>query len=409
MGLIKKIQDMKHEMTRWRKKLHAEPELAFKERDTARFLSRQLQSFGLEVHNMAKTGIIGVLHGKHGAAASTGGKAIMLRADMDALPIHEESGVPHASKTKGVHHACGHDGHMAMLLGAAKHLAETKDFDGTIYFVFQPAEEHIGGAREMIREGLFQKFPCDEVYGLHNHPGLPLGTLATGTGPLLAASDEFHIIFTGEGGHTSSPEKTTNVIGAAAEVVIALKTLADNEIPAGEPALLTVCSFTTDSRTANVLPGTVEIQGSIRDFNPALHEKLKQAMATIVHDIALKYGANATLEFKNGYPILINSRKETDFAVDVAKDVVGDNKVVSAVPPSMGVEDFACYLQEKPGNLMAIGTGRADGKPSPDLHNAKYDFNDAALPIGASYWVRLAEKALPLAPPVAKTPKAPTP
>ncbi len=411
MGLIKKIQEMKHEMTRWRKKLHAEPELAFEERGTARFLMRQLQSFGIETHSLAKTGVVGVLHGSLGSAADTGGKAIMFRADMDALPIQEDSHEPHASKTRGVHHACGHDGHMAMLLGAAKHLAQTKNFSGTIYFVFQPAEEHIGGAAAMIREGLFQKFPCDEVYGLHNVPGLPLGSMASGAGPLLAASDEFHIIFSGTGGHTSSAEKATNVIGAAAEVVTALKALADKEIPAGEPALLTVCSLVTNSQTANVLPDTVEIQGSIRDFDQGLHDRLKQGMETIVRDAALKHGAEATIEFKNGYPSLVNSRKETDFALAIAKDTVGDDKVTSVVPRSMGVEDFACYLQQKPGNFMAIGTGRPDGKPSPDLHSAKYDFNDAALPIGASYWVKLAEKALPLfkAAPPANPGPAPAP
>jgi hippurate hydrolase len=391
MGLIKKIQEMQHEMSRWRKKLHEEPELAFEERATARYLTRQLQSFGIETHSLARTGVIGVLHGRNGP----GGKAIMLRADMDALPIQEATGAHHSSKTPGVHHACGHDGHMAMLLGAARHLAKNGDFDGTVYFVFQPAEEHIGGAKEMIKDGLFQKFPCEEVYGLHNYPGLPLGQMATGAGPLLAASDEFHVTFRGAGGHTSDFDKATNVIGAAAEAVTLLNALATAEIPAGEPALLAVSAFTTDTHAANVLPEQVRFQGSIRTYDPALHEKLKQEMERIVAEMAAKFGAEATVEFKNGYPALVNSATETGFAVDVAKDVVGDANVISSAPKTMGVEDFACYLQNKPGNYMAIGTGRADGKPVPELHSAKYDFNDAALPIGASYWVKLVEKALP--------------
>jgi len=412
MSIIKKIQDLKNEMTRWRQKLHAEPELAFEERSTARFITRQLQSFGLEVHGLTKTGVIGVLHGKNGPASLTGGKAIMLRADMDALPLHEETGVTHASRNPGAHHACGHDGHMAMLLGAAKYLAQTRDFDGTVYFVFQPAEEHIGGANELIKAGLFQKYPCDAVYGMHNFPGLPLGVMASGAGPLLAASDEFHFTFTGTGGHIARPENTTNIIGAASETIIAVKAAADKEIPSGEPALMLVASVTTDSQTTNVLPDSINLQGSIRTFDPVLHDKLKKNLEQIVNDAAARHGAQVTIEFKNGYPALINSKAETDFALDIAKDIVGNNRVVSPVPRTLGIEDFAYYLQHKPGNFMCIGTGKGDGAPFADLHSAKYDFNDAALPIGASYWAKLVEKALPLfkpaSPPVQK-PDAPKP
>jgi hippurate hydrolase len=397
MSIIKKIQDLKNEMTRWRQKLHAEPELAFDERSTARFITRQLQSFGIEVHGLTKTGVIGVLHGKNGPASQTGGKAIMLRADMDALPIHEETGVMHASRNEGVHHACGHDGHMAMLLGAAKYLAQTKDFDGTVYFVFQPAEEHIGGANELIKAGLFQKYPCDAVYGLHNFPGLPLGVMASGAGPLLAASDEFHITFTGTGGHIARPENTTNIVGAVADTLAGIKAAADAEIPKGEPALMLVASVTTDNGDAtNVLPDAVTVRGSIRTFDAALHDKLKKSLEQVVNDAAVKHGAKMTVEFKNGYPALINSKPETDFALDIAKDVVGAKHIITPVPRTMGIEDFAYYLHHKPGNFMCLGTGKGDGAPFADLHSAKYDFNDAALPIGATYWARLVEKALPL-------------
>lgn len=410
MSIIKKIKEMSLEMTRWRHRLHAEPELAFDERKTARFLTRQLQSFRVDdVQSLAKTGVVGVLHGKSGP----GGPAIMLRADMDALPIQEKTGALHQSRSPGVHHACGHDGHMAMLLGAAKYLAETRNFEGTVYFVFQPAEEHIGGAQEMIKDGLFSRFPADAIYGLHNFPDLPLGTMATGAGPMLAANDDFHVTFKGVGGHSARPENTTDVVAAAAEAILAIKAMAKAEIPAGEPAAVTVCGLFTDGEANNVIPDAATFNGSIRSFDDTLHQTLKTKMQQIVEDTAQKYGVTLDLEFENGYPVLVNSSDETDFAVKVAKETVGDNAVISPVPRTLGVEDFAFYLQKKPGNFMAIGTGPTDGSKGPDIHSAKYDFNDAALPVGASYWARLVEKALPLgghsangnAPPAPKPPK----
>lgn len=402
MKPIKKIQDMKTDMTRWRQKLHAEPELAFEERKTARYIKRMLESFGIETAAMAKTGVIGILHGK----AGPGGKGIMLRSDMDALPLNEETGVLHSSRHPGAHHACGHDGHMAMLLGAAKYLAETKNFDGTVYFVFQPAEEHIGGAKEMIKEGLFTKYKIDEVYGLHNYPGLPLGMMASGKGPMLAASDEYHVRLEGKGGHSARPENTLDVVAAAAEIITAIKKLAKEEIGKDEPAILSVCSVRTDTDAANILPERMELSGSIRTYDAELHGRLKEGIEKILDEAADRHGVGFRLEYKNGYPMLVNSDRETDFALDVARENVGDKNVMSAVPRTMGVEDFASFLREKPGNFMALGTGRADGKEIPDLHSCKYDFNDAALPVGASYWVRLVEKALPrdAAPVLPKTP-----
>ncbi len=408
MKPIKKIQEMKHEMTRWRQRLHAEPELAFEERKTARFISRQLQSFDIEVHALAGTGLVGVLHGKSGPATPENGlKAIMLRSDMDALPLQEETGAAHASRNPGVHHACGHDGHMAMLMGAAKHLAETRNFEGTVYFVFQPAEEHIGGAQEMIKEGLFEKFPCDEVYGLHNFPMLPFGMMATGAGPMLAASDEYHVVLKGKGGHSARPENTIDVMTAAAEAIVAIRALAKTEIAEGEPAILSVCSIKTDTMAANILADGIEFNGSIRSYDPALHERLKEKLEKIVIEAALRHGAEFSVEFKNGYPLLVNTADETDFAIDVARDIVGEDKVMTQVPRTMGVEDFSRFLEKKPGNFMALGTGKPDGKDFHDLHSAKYDFNDAALPLGASYWVRLVEKAL--VPGGKAAPKTPVP
>lgn len=392
MGIIKKIQDMKQEMTRWRQKMHAEPELAFEERWTARFVTRQLQDFGLDVHPIAKTGVVGVLHGRNGP----GGKAIMLRADMDALPVDEKTGVTHASRNPGVMHACGHDGHMAMLLGAAKHLAESKDFDGTVYFVFQPAEEAIGGAAEMIKQGLFTKFPTDEVYGLHNYPGLPLGTFATGEGPMLAASEDFQITIKGKGGHASHAAQTTDVLGAAAEAAVNFKALAAREITGTEPAALSITSLRTKGEATNVLPDTAEIIGTIRSYDNKLQQKLLDGMIDIVDALEKKYGVTIDFDLKSGYPVLVNDKKATDFALDVARDTVGPAGVITPVPRTLGTEDFSVYLQHKPGNYMAIGTGKPGQKDYQDIHSAKYDFNDAALPIGASYWVNLVERALPV-------------
>ncbi len=405
MKILKKIQEMQRDMTRWRHNLHKEPETAFQEKKTARFLTRQLTSFGMdEVHGMAGTGIVGVLHGKKGKT----GKAIMLRSDMDALPLQEETGAPYASRNPGVHHACGHDGHMAMLLGAAKYLAETRDFDGTVYFVFQPAEEHIGGAAEMIKEGLFEKFPCDAVYGLHNYPGLPLGMMATTEGAMLAASDEFHVTLKGKGGHMIDTKDMTDLMIAAAEIISGARALAKKEITEETPAVMEICTLKADSRAANVLPEEVSFSGSIRSYDPALQKKLKDGLAELVQKVAGKYGAAMTIEFKNGYAAVMNAQAETSFAADVAREIVGDKNVITSVPKTMGVEDFSFFLQKKPGNFMAIGTGT--GEPS-SLHSAKYDFNDAALPLGASYWVRLVEKAMPLdmAKPTASAPPPPAP
>jgi amidohydrolase len=406
MGIIKKIQDMKNEMTRWRQKLHAEPELAFEEKKTMRFVTRMLEDNGIECHGIAKTGVIGVLHGKNGP----GGPAIMLRADMDGLPIEEKTGAIHASRNPGVMHACGHDGHMAMLLGAAKYLAQTQNFDGTVYFVFQPAEEDIGGALEMINQGLFTKFPAEEVYGLHNYPGLPLGTMATGPGAMLAASEDFHITVRGKGGHASKTGSPTDALTAAADLIVRFKDLAATMIPEGEPAVLSVCSFHTTGEAHNVMPDSAKFNGTIRSFDPALHTKLVEEMVKAVDAIEAKYSVRIDFDLKSGYPVLINDAKATAFATEVAQDTVGEAGVINPVPRTMGTEDFAYYLQHKPGNYMALGTGKPGQKEFTDIHSCKYDFNDAALPIGASYWANLVERKLPLlTPPPAPEGQPPAP
>ncbi|MDD9900268.1 MAG: amidohydrolase [Alphaproteobacteria bacterium] len=390
MKYAKGIENIFNDMTTWRHRLHRFAETAFQEKETSFFIREKLSDFGFdEIHTMAKTGVVGVLHGKKGA----GGRSIMLRADMDALPVQEQTGLPY---TPGVHHACGHDGHMAMLLGAAKRLADERDFDGTVYFVFQPAEEDIGGAQEMVKEGLFQKFPCESVYGLHNVPNLPLGMFATGPGPMLASSDDFHVTLKGKGGHTVQAGRATDLHGALAEVITNIKRVVREEGRSDDEALVNICAVFTDSTATNVTPNKITFNGSIRSFDPDLQERLKKRLRDIVESAANNAGAEVFLDFKNGYPAVVNTKAETDFAVDVARDIADEGFVVTPVPPILGVEDFAVYLQEKPGNFMAMGSGTETGGGPHDLHTACYDFNDAALPVGASYWVKLVQKALPL-------------
>lgn len=410
MALIKKIQDMKYEMTRWRQKLHGEPELAFKESATARYINRQLQSFGVETHAFSKTGVIGVLHGKNGPASLTGGKTIMLRADMDALPMKDETGTHYASQN-GAHHGSGHDGHMAMLMGAAKYLAQTKNFDGTVYFVFQPGEEQAGASGLIDDEDLFQQFPCDEVYGLHSHPDVPLGTMVSAEGVFMAAAEEFNIVLRGNGGHPSRPDNKTDVIGAMAEVIALVKELADKGAEASSvPSLLSISSVRTEGAANDLFPASAHLHGNIRTLDPSLHERAHKSLEKLAQEVSFKYNVDLKVDFSSHYPLLLNSKLQTEFARAVAKDTVGDANVSDTPPRLLDVDDLSCYLQEVPGNLMILGTGKNDGKPEPDIYTSKYDFNDAALPVGTTYWVKLTEARLPtFSAPAPKAPDAPKP
>ena len=392
MAILKKIFDLVNDMTEWRRYLHARPELAFKEKNTADFLKEKLKEFGVDdIHTMAGTGVIAVLHGQ-GACD----KKIMIRADMDALPLQEKTGVAHTSRHDGVHHACGHDGHMAMLLAATKVLAETRNFSGTVYVVFQPAEESESGAARMIDEGFFQKFPADEVYGLHNFPGLPLGMMATGVGDMLASSMEFSVTFDGIGGHSARPGESADVVAAAAMAVLRIKEKAADLIARQkDPAVLTIPVIRSNSEADNILAEQAVIKGSLRYYNPALKKEIDEAIRAITADIVLHTGATAHVQIHDGYPVLTNAKDQTLQAISAARDIVSPLKVIPIVPRTLGVEDFAHFLQQRPGNFMALGTGVSDGGKSPDLHSPKYDFNDAALPMGASYWVRLVERVLP--------------
>jgi amidohydrolase len=312
---------------------------------------------------------------------------------MDALNILEETNVHHCSKHEGKMHACGHDGHTAMLLAATKHLAETRNFDGTIYAIFQPAEEGGGGGNVMVQEGFFKKFPCEAVFGMHNWPWLPAGTMSISPGPMTASTDGFVLKITGKGGHAAFPHTTVDVVTAAATIVTTLQTLVSRNTDPADSAVVSVCKFQAGTESLNVLPETVILGGTARSFKPEIRKMIEQGIRRIVKSVSEAYGATAEVEWDAGYPSVVNTPKETQLCWDVATQVVGAENV-SKFTPTMGGEDFAYFLQACPGAYIALGQGK--GADSPGLHNPHYDFNDDVLPVGAAYWVKLAETALPL-------------
>jgi hippurate hydrolase len=394
MGVIRDIARMKDEMMSWRRHLHARPELSGQETTTADYIAAQLQSFGLTAHRIGN-GVIASIDGH----VTTSGKAVMLRADTDALPIMENTSVAHASKNPGVMHACGHDGHMAMLLGAGKYLSTHRDFDGTVHLLFEPAEETGRGASEMIAGGLFRDFPSDHIFGLHNVPHFPLGLMGTREGEMLSAADGFTVTFTGRGGHASDPHKTTDLLFAAAAVVVDVKNNFEKHVTRGDKAVLAMTALHTASTTTNVLSDTVTLSGTMRSFDPKTQRALRAFLEKTVKEAARKVGATANIVYDCAFPVLKNAPRETGIAMRAARATVGTLGVVPRVPRTSGTEDFAYLLEQKPGNYMAMGTGPVTSlvstKKVPGLHSAKYDFNDAALPIGATYWVRVVEKSLP--------------
>jgi amidohydrolase len=387
MPVINRIADFHAEMAGWRHQIHAHPETAFEERDTARLVAELLQSFGLSVdRGIARTGVIGTLRG-----SVSSDRAIALRADMDALHIEEQNDFPHTSRDRGRMHACGHDGHTAMLLGAAKHLAETRNFAGTIYFIFQPAEENEGGARLMIEEGIFEKFSIEAVYGMHNWPELPEGQFAVQPGPMMAAFDIFEIEIKGRGAHAAMPHLAVDPVVAAAQVINGLQTIASRNVHPLEGAVVSVTQI-HGGDTWNVIPETVLLRGTTRSFNPAVRDQIEPAIRRIAEGACSACGAAMSLRYERRYPPTINSALETELAVRAATSLVGDENVRRDMLPSMAAEDFACFLEKKPGAYIWIGNGSAENRGM--LHSPHYDFNDAILALGASYWVRLAESIL---------------
>ncbi len=396
MAVLKEIKALAAEMTAWRHHLHAHPELSEQEYETANFVADKLASFGLEVTRLGTTGVVATLKGKTDSA----GKKILLRADTDALPITEDTGLPYASQNPGVMHACGHDGHTAMLLGAAKYLAAHNDFDGSVHFLFQPAEENGEGGPAMLAAGLFDKFPSDSIYGLHNAPIAPLGIMGTREGGLLSAADGFHVTFTGIGGHASDPSKVSDIIGAVTKATAILKEQYHHHIVKGDRAVFAVTAIHTASTATNVLPDRATIAGTMRSFDGQSQSAMKAFFEKTVHECARAAGAKAEICYDRSMPVLSNAAAETKKAIKAAQDTVGALRVLKKAPRTNGTEDFSTLLKEKPGNYMVLGTGAWDCLLHPkkvhQLHSAKFDFNDKALPIGATYWVKLTQTALPM-------------
>jgi amidohydrolase len=374
-----------------RRDIHANPELGFEETRTSQLIAERLADWGIEVHRgLAKTGVVGVLKGKQDS-----GRAIGLRADMDCLPMQEAGDAPHKSRVAGRMHACGHDGHTTMLLGAARYLAQTRNFDGTVHLIFQPAEEGGGGGRVMIEEGLFKRFPCESVYALHNWPGLPPGKIAVRPGPMLAATDEIKLKVRGKGGHAALPHLAIDPVVIAAHIITALQTVASRNANPVDALVVSLCSMQTSQVGAfNVIPAQVELIGTVRSFTPEMRELAERRIREIADAVALGLGGSAEIEYRRGYPATVNTETEARFAAHVGEKVFGRGNVVTDGEPTMGGEDFSYMLQVKPGAYVFLGQGGAPGGCF--LHNPGYDFNDEVIPLGAGYLAALAEEALPL-------------
>jgi amidohydrolase len=390
MPVINRIAEFHPEMTEWRQDFHRHPELGFEEHRTAGIVADKLRAFGCDevVTGIAKTGVVGVIHGAKGRS----GRAIGLRADMDALPIHEATGLPHASTIPGKMHACGHDGHTAMLLGAAKYLAETRNFDGTVYVVFQPAEEGGGGGGVMVEEGLFTRFPMERIFGLHNWPNAPRGTFLWREGPVMAAVAGLEIIVTGKGGHGALPYQTIDPIVVSAAIIQALQSIVARNLDAADAGVITIGSIHA-GEAGNVIPETVRMTGTARWFLPEVGDLLERRFQETVTGIATSFGASAEAKFNRAYPATINEADSTRLAVRAAETIVGASHVHHMDKPTMGAEDFAFMLNAKAGSYLMLGGGR--GQNDASVHHPLYDFNDEILPMGASYWVTLAEQLLP--------------
>ncbi|WP_426958086.1 M20 aminoacylase family protein [Muricoccus radiodurans] len=388
MPIINRIAEFHADMTAWRRDFHEHPELNFQEVRTSGIVAEKLRAFGCDevVTGIAGTGVVGVIRGN-----GTGG-AIGLRADMDALPIEEMSGLPHASKTPGLMHACGHDGHTTMLLGAARYLAETRNFSGTAYVIFQPAEEMGGGGEKMVQEGLFTRFPMDRVYGLHNWPGAPAGTFLWRVGPIMAAVADIQIAVTGKGAHGAMPHQGNDPIVIAAQIVTALQSIIARNVEPVEGGVITIGEI-KGGNAFNVIPETVVMRGTARWFLPEVGDILEGKVRSLATGIADAFGASATVRFDRMYPATINEASSTALAAQAARAVAGDARVVELPKPTMGGEDFSFMLNAKDGAYLMLGAGR--GPDDPQVHHPRYDFNDDILPVGASWWATLVEQQLP--------------
>jgi hippurate hydrolase len=387
MPIKNRFAEMQDEVTAWRRDLHENPEILFDTHRTSAMVADKLREFGCDevVTGIGRTGVVAVIKGK----TDTSGKVIGLRADMDALPILEATGLPYASKTPGAMHACGHDGHTAMLLGAAKYLAETRNFDGSVVVIFQPAEEGGGGGREMCEDGMMDRWNIQEVYGMHNMPNLPIGHFAIRSGPFFAATDQFDIHLEGKGGHAARPQETVDTTVMAAQLVLSLQTIVSRNADPVSQIVVSVTSFETSSTAFNVIPQKVHIKGTVRTQSNDNRDLAERRIKDIAAATAAMFGGTAEVDYHRGYPVMVNSEEQTEFARDVARNVGGN---VIEAPLVMGGEDFAFMLEERPGAYILVGNG-----PSAQVHHPEYNFNDEASPVGCSWWAEIVERRMPAA------------
>ena len=382
------INQMFEEMKAWRQELHSIPEIGLEEYETSKYIKSKLSEFNIEFKDgYANTGIVAYVKGSQGESD----KSIGLRADFDALPMPEKNEFEHKSTNEGMMHACGHDGHTSMLLGAAKYLSENNDFDGNVYFIFQPGEEGFAGGQKMIQDGMFDDFKIDEVYAIHNWPELPIGSIGVNSGPMMAAVDEFDIVVKGRGGHAAIPQLAIDPVVIASQIVLAVQTIVSRSTDPVDKALISITKI-NGGTAYNVIDDSVKLGGTIRTFKPETRSFFEKKLKEISSGIAKANGAEAEVDFHltNKYPPTINSKKESEFAANVAKKVFGDSQVDTDIDPSMGGEDFSYLLEKKPGAYLYIGQG--DDNHKAHLHTTKYDFNDNLLPVGVNYWVELVKE-----------------
>jgi hippurate hydrolase len=386
MPIVNRIADFAGDIAEWRRDLHAHPELLYDLPRTAASVAERLKAFGCEevATGIGRSGVVAVIRGRKGA----GNKVIGLRADMDALPIEEATGLPYASTTPGKMHACGHDGHTAMLLGAARYLAETRNFAGTAVVIFQPAEEGGAGGKAMVEDGLMERFGIGEVYGMHNYPGMPVGRFGIRSGPTMAAADFVTIDIEGVGGHAARPHVAIDAVLVGAQIINNIQSIVSRNVDPLKSAVLSICMFKAGN-TDNVIPQTVQLRGTARSLEESVRALIEERLHKIVEGTAAAYGAKAKLDYRRNYPVLVNHERETDFAASIAGEVAGGNHVDPDLPPMMGAEDFSFMLNARPGAFIWIGNGDSAG-----LHHPQYNFNDEAIPFGTSYWVKLVETAL---------------
>ena len=387
MPIVNRVADLHNDITDWRRDLHAHPELMYDVHRTAASVADKLKSFGCDevVSGIGRTGVVGVIRGRKGGS----GKSIGLRADMDALPIDEATDLPYKSKVPGKMHACGHDGHTAMLLGAARYLAETRNFDGTAVVIFQPAEEGGAGGKAMVDDGMMDRFGINEVYGMHNYPGMPVGAFGIRSGPMMAAADYLVIDIEGVGAHAARPHLGIDTVLVGAQIINNIQSVVSRNVDPLKAAVVSIPMFQAGNAD-NVIPQTVRLRGTARSLDEDVRVLLEKRLHQVVEGTASAYGAKAKLSYRRNYPVLVNHEQQTDFAAKVAGQIVGGGQVDTSLPPMMGAEDFSFMLNERPGAFIWVGNGDSAG-----LHHPAYNFNDEAIPFGTSYWVKLVETALP--------------